>query len=279
MYTSNNYRAWRLHRWFLTNFNGWISLAGNQSWRCSDLLFSVCQSRKKESCSDEKALRNCEVYLLSRGRCSRRRRNEGHERNKEREGERERERERESEWNETKRNGEERDTSRGRNETSSVRRCGNPSLWAWCSKMNLSWTMPARSAGNFRGKLCEMRVYSLPNVARRSPSTFHPLRLPPFLFILFLLYFLLLLDPFLTFFRDGERGRITVPSRDSAARFYLILKCTPQLDEFSFPCASVAVRIRELRVFSSSCEMFGERIWGGELKRRNAPVKRNPCYI
>lgn len=77
-----------------------------------------------------------------------------------------------------------------------------------CSKMNLSWTMPARSGGNFRGKLCEMCVHSLPNVARRSPSTFRPLLFHP-------IFFSSSSFPILpTLFRHGERERIT-GSRDS----------------------------------------------------------------
>lgn len=120
--------------------------------------------------------------------------------------------------------------------------------------------MPARSAGNFRGKLCEMCVRSLPNVARRSPSTFHPLFHP--IFFSSSSFFL----P--TFFRHGERERITgYESRlgVGGTRFYLILECAPQLDEFSRTRVSIPYF-----VISSSREMFGERVSSGgdgELER------------
>lgn len=121
--------------------------------------------------------------------------------------------------------------------------------------------MPARSAGNFRGKLCEMCVHSLPNVVRRSPSTFRPLLFHP-------IFFSSSSFPILpTLFRHGERERITgVETRGGrGARFYLILECAPQLDEFSRTRVSI-----QYFVISSSREMFGERVssgGSGELER------------
>lgn len=130
-----------------------------------------------------------------------------------------------------------------------------------CSKMNLSWTMPARSGGNFRGKLCEMCVHSLPNVARRSPSTFHPLLFHPIFFLLLLFPYSL---PFFATVKEKEsRGVETRGGR--GARFYLILECAPQLDEFSRTRVSI-----QYFVISSSREMFGERVssgGSGELER------------
>lgn len=65
-------------------------------------------------------------------------------------------------------------------ETSSARRCGNPrSLAGWLSVLKNEFKLndaPTREgapcAGNFRGKLYEMRAHFLPDLARRSIYVF-----------------------------------------------------------------------------------------------------------
>lgn len=131
-----------------------------------------------------------------------------------------------------------------------------------CSKMNLSWTMPARSfPGNFRGKLCEMCVHSLPNVARRGLSVYV---LHPLLFHLshfFFSFFFLLLLFFATVKEKESRG---VETR----WFYLILECAPQTRRiFSYTRLDPVLRyFNPARDVRRTCfEWRGGR--GGELER------------
>lgn len=122
--------------------------------------------------------------------------------------------------------------------------------------------MPARSfPGNFRGKLCEMCVHSLPNVARRgSPSTFSTLfsSISP---IFFSSFFFLLLLFFATVKEKESRG---VETR----WFYLILECAPQTRRiFSYTRLDPVLRyFNPARDVRRTCfEWRGGR--GGELER------------
>lgn len=220
----------------------------NQICLCSRISYfpvaSVEREREREeSCSDEKARRNSRVYLSSRGRWSRRK----------------------EEWRTRAEQKQSQRNERSKREREQKRNEFRTQMWKpepGCSKMNLSWTMPARSfPGNFRGKLCEMCVHSLPNVARRGLSVYvlHPLlfHLSHFFFSFF---FLLLL--FFTTVKEKE-------SRGVETRwFYLILECAPQTRRiFSYTRLDPVLRyFNPARDVRRTCFEWREGR-GGELER------------